>query len=42
VVDIAKQVTGIDDPKKAVDAVTADPAMALQFKERLLDHTLTT
>jgi hypothetical protein len=40
VVNLAKQVSGIDDPQKAVDAVAADPDKLLAFKEKLLDHAL--
>jgi hypothetical protein len=40
VVGIAKKITGIDDPQKAVDAVVADPDKVLAFKEKLLDHAL--
>ena len=32
VADIASIVTGIDDPKKATDAILSDPDMLLQFK----------
>ncbi|NNF99492.1 MAG: hypothetical protein HKM93_08950 [Desulfobacteraceae bacterium] len=40
VVEIAKQITGQRDPQAAVDALTADPALAMQFKEKLLDFKL--
>ncbi len=36
VVDIAKTVTGKGTPEEAADALRADPALALQFKESVL------
>ena len=40
VVKIAQDITGVDDPQTAVDGVINDPALATQFKEKMLDHTL--
>jgi len=40
VVKIAQNITGLDDPQAAADQVIADPALATQFKEKMLDHTL--
>ena len=40
VVRIAQDITGVDDPQTAVDGVINDPALATQFKEKMLDHTL--
>jgi hypothetical protein len=36
VIDIAKTVTGKGDPDEAVAALTADPALALQFKTSVM------
>lgn len=36
VLDVAKAVTGQDDAGKAVDAIKADPALALQFQQGLM------
>jgi hypothetical protein len=36
VLDVAKSVTGIGDPKSAVDAIKADPALALQFQQAVM------
>lgn len=36
VLDVAKAVTGQDDAAKAVDAIKADPALALQFQQGLM------
>lgn len=43
VVGVAKAVTGIDDPTKAVEAVKADPAAVLRFQKEMatLDAELT-
>lgn len=38
VISIAKAVTGIDDPKDAVDAISKDPALALELQKRLADE----
>lgn len=35
VVGVAKAVTGLDDPAKAVEAIRADPALVLQFKANM-------
>lgn len=40
VLDLAKQVTGQDDSEAAVEALEADPALLVQYKEALLNHTL--
>lgn len=36
VLDIAKSVTGLSDPKSAVDAILADPAMALELQKQIM------
>ena len=36
VLEVAKSVTGIADPKSAVDALNADPALALEFQKALI------
>ena len=36
VLDVAKSVTGLGDPKDAVDAINADPALALQFQQAII------
>ena len=36
VVDIAKQVTGQEDPEKALEAVKLDPAVAMQFRQAIM------
>jgi hypothetical protein len=41
VVDIAKVVTGKADPVQAVDAIKADPAVALQFQQAVMDNEAT-
>ena len=37
VVDVAKAVTGTDDPEAAVQMVQADPALAVQFQTRIAE-----
>jgi hypothetical protein len=37
VVDVARVVTGKADPLDAVQAIQADPALALQFKQHVID-----
>jgi len=39
-VNIAKQITGIDDAQGAVDAIKADPALAMQFQAAVMAHEL--
>ena len=36
VIDIAKTVSGKDDPQEASDAIQADPALAMQFKTAVM------
>lgn len=38
VVDVAKSVTGRDDPVGALAAIKADPALALQFRQAVMQH----
>ena len=38
VMDIAKSVTGINDPDEAAKAIAADPTIALQFKTAVLNQ----
>jgi len=38
VVDVAQRVTGVAEPAAAVDALKADPAAALRFKELWFEH----
>lgn len=38
VLAVAKKVTGKDDPQAAVDAIKADPALALQLQLGLMEH----
>lgn len=41
VVSIAQQVTGVDDPAKAAEAVLASKAKLLEFEERLFEREIT-
>lgn len=38
VVDIAKKVTGTDDGSAALATITADPALALQFRQAVMNN----
>lgn len=40
VIGIAKDVAGVDDPEAAVSAIERDPALAAQFKAKMLDHLI--
>lgn len=40
VVDVARAVTGIDDPKFAVQAIQADPAKAMEFQLAMTDKQI--
>jgi hypothetical protein len=40
VADVAKTVTGEDDPQKAVDAIRQDPEQARKFREALAEYEL--
>ena len=41
VLDVARAVTGNNDPAQAAEACRADPAMALAFRSRMMDHAET-
>jgi len=36
VLDVAKSVTGLSDPKSAVDAILADPALSLELQKAII------
>lgn len=38
VLDVAKEVTGIPSNEGAIAAIEADPALALQFKTKVMEH----
>lgn len=38
VIGVAKKVTGREDPQEAVDAVMADPALAVQFRMAVMEN----
>ncbi|MBL8805906.1 MAG: hypothetical protein JNN22_03585 [Rhodospirillales bacterium] len=38
VLTVAKAITGKADPREAVDAIKADPALALQFQVKVMEH----
>lgn len=40
VIDIAKTVTGHTEPEKAVEAIAANPELALQFEKSVMDNKL--
>jgi hypothetical protein len=40
VLKIATRLTGVADPKKAVEAIQADPQLVMQYKESLMDYQL--
>jgi hypothetical protein len=40
VVDVAKAVTGMDDPQKAVETLRGSPDLILQFKSKILDSDI--
>jgi hypothetical protein len=40
VIDIAKEVTGIKDPQRAVDAISENPELALQLKSATMDYLI--
>jgi hypothetical protein len=40
VIDIAKQITGEKEPEKAVEAIAANPELALQFERAVMDNKL--
>jgi hypothetical protein len=40
VIDIAKQVTGETEPEKAVEAISANPQLALDFEKAVMDNKL--
>jgi hypothetical protein len=40
VISMATKATGIDDPAEAVSALEKDPALALEFQQSMMVHTL--
>lgn len=40
VIDIAKKVTGIEDPQRAIDAISENPELALQLKSATMDYLI--
>lgn len=39
-IEVAKQLTGIDDPADAVDALANDPAALVEFQKAMLEHAV--